>query len=62
MKSITTELDQSALEGVCDAKKGGYFHRISQTIERAILAFVVLVTMLGTYANHSYLMGDILIS
>jgi len=37
------------------------FHRISQAIERGILAFVVLATLLGTYVNHSILMGDILI-
>lgn len=62
MKSTTTELDQSAPEGACDAKNGSYSHRVSQTIERGILAFVVLVSLLGTYANHSYLMSGVLVS
>ena len=61
MKSTTTELNQSALEGACDAKTGGYFHRISKTIERIILAVVVLMTLLGNYATHSLLMSDVLI-
>lgn len=65
--STTTELDGSALDGASNTNTGrssrrGYFHRISQAIELAILAFVVLLTMLGTYVHHNRLLSDVLIS
>jgi hypothetical protein len=65
MNSITVELDQAEQEGAYDSRAGAFsrrIDRISQTIERGILVFVVLATLLGNYVAHSYLMRDILIS
>lgn len=61
-----TELNRFARGNPCDARAGqparrGYFDRISQTIERVILAVVVLMTLVGNYATHSLLMSDVLI-
>ena len=39
----------------------GYFDRISQVAERRVLAFVVLLTLVGGYVNHSHLMKDTLL-
>lgn len=64
--STTPEFNQSALGIVLDVRgesaRRGYFDRISKTIERSILAFVVLMTLLGNYASHSHLLSDALIS
>ena len=64
--STTTELDGAALNGASNttgrSSRRGYFHRISQAIELGILAFVILLTMLGTYVHHNRLLSDVLIS
>lgn len=39
----------------------GYFDRISQVTERRVLIFVVLLTLLLGYVNHSHLMKDTLL-
>lgn len=56
--------DQAQRARACEGSSArrGYFDRISHAIERAILVFVVLATMLGNYAAHTYLMRDIIIS
>ena len=65
MNSITAELDQAGQDGAYGSRTGAFarrIDRISQTIERGILVFVVLATLLGNYATHSHLMRDLLIS
>jgi len=63
---IATELNQAVRENASDARSGsparcGCVDRISKTVEYTLLVFIVLTTLLGNYATHSYLMGDILI-
>lgn len=65
MSSIIAELKQVDRDGASDSRVGAsarHVDRISKIIERSILMFVVLVTLLGHYANHSYLMREALIS
>lgn len=65
MNSITVKLDQAGHDGTYDSRTGAFarrIDRISQTIERGILVFVVLTTLLGNYATHSHLLRELLIS
>lgn len=57
---------RSAPDSACNVRLGavrrGYFHRISRTIERGILVFVVSLTLLGNYVVHRQLMSEVLLS
>lgn len=63
--ATTPELSPAMQEGASDARQSarrGYFDRKSQTIERGVLAFVILLALLGNYASNCYLMSDHIIS
>ena len=63
--ATTLELNRATLEGASDARQSArrnYFDRMSQTIERGVLVFVILLALLGNYATHSHLMSDLIIS
>ncbi len=64
--STPEALDQTGQEFTVGMQPGlsvrrGYFDRISQDAERRVLAFVVLLTLVGGYVNHSHLMKDTLL-
>lgn len=65
LDSVTTvNIDQAGYRSQSAIRpyvRRGYFDRISQVAERGVLVFVVLVTMLSGYVNHSYLMRDVLV-
>lgn len=59
--------DRTMQEDACDVSdkmsaRHRYFKRISHVAEQGVLVFVILVTLLGNYVIHSYLMRDMLIS
>lgn len=67
MNATAMEIHRAIQGGACDAPgrtpaRHRFFKRVSHTVERGILVFAILATLLGSYLTHHHLMREMLIS